>query len=467
MTFILDSCNRYNFTRFSEEPDKLEVIEIRRFDHSYESHRTQISDANVGIWSAKNSSDGNGAPALLRLVCVRLHYDRGSWVLHARKSSLDTVLKNFELEEAYRYSFVDPASFALMPVRQTENSNTLTLSLCCLTRFGFAWKHDATSGRTDGIVWFEDYFSEMVWVITNEMKELAQHPLFLALVASVSLMEAMNYYFDREGANIAAVENRTRYHGFGKIGDKIAQGDYTSLSQRMSGCAGILAVVERDHKVLDEFLIDILLYSQRYDVSDDPSSRKIRLEVEDCVETLKRRSKMQKIYLDYLSRRVEIQLTAVRDTYYSLHKGLHFIPMGFANLSPAQLFHLISQQETRVGIAVAEDSRTLASASKEDSTAMKTIAAVTIVFLPGTSIAALFAMPLFKWDAVGDSKIVSNRFWIYWAVTIPLTFLTLLFWVIWTKRQARMHRSSEKRAREELRSDIEGQKGDGVEKKEV
>ena len=116
---------------------------------------------------------------------------------------------------------------------------------------------------------------------------------------------------------------------------------------------------------------------------------------------------------------------------------------------------------------MAEDSRTLASASKDDSTAMKTIAAVTIVFLPGTFIAALFAMPLFQWDAVGDNKVVSNRFWIYWAVTVPLTFLTLLFWVLWTKRQARMHRSSDKRAREDLWADIEGQRGDGVEKKEV
>ena len=97
---------------------------------------------------------------------------------------------------------------------------------------------------------------------------------------------------------------------------------------------------------------------------------------------------------------------------------------------------------------------------------MKTIAAVTIVFLPGTFIAALFAMPLFQWDAVGDSKVVSNRFWIYWAVTVPLTFLTLLFWLLWTKRQARMHRSTEKRAREELRSDIEGQNNE-VEKKEA
>lgn len=61
---------------------------------------------------------------------------------------------------------------------------------------------------------------------------------------------------------------------------------------------------------------------------------------------------------------------------------------------------------------------------------MKTLAAVTVEVLPGASVAALFSMPLFEWDAVGDGMVVSNRNWIYWAVTVPLTFSTLLFWVL-------------------------------------
>ena len=88
---------------------------------------------------------------------------------------------------------------------------------------------------------------------------------------------------------------------------------------------------------------------------------------------------------------------------------------------------------------------------------MKTLAAVTVAFLPGTFVAAFFAMPLFRWDAVDDGMVVSKRFWVYWAVTIPLTVLTLMVWVLWTKGQARMHRVSEKRAREELWVDIEGE----------
>lgn len=98
---------------------------------------------------------------------------------------------------------------------------------------------------------------------------------------------------------------------------------------------------------------------------------------------------------------------------------------------------------------------------------MKTLAAVTVAFLPGTFVAAFFSMPLFEWDAVDKGTVVSKRFWIYWAVTVPLTFLTLVVWVLWTSRQARVQRVSEKKAREELRIDIELEKSGGVEEKEV
>ena len=313
MNFVLDSANRYHQIGFSEEPDKLEVIEIRPSDNSHELQRMQISDANVGLWSTRNSLDETEAPALLRLVWVR----RRDGEVDTRRSSLDTVLKNFELEEALRYSFAIPAVFALMPVRQTEHSDTLTFLLCVRSLLGIAWKHDTRSGRTEGVFWGNHWNYQTMWHMMNKTKEWARHPLFLALVVSVMLGNLLDESLDTENVNISAVEARTKYHGYTDIGVEIAHGDYTSLSQRMSACAGLLAVTERDHKVLDEFLIHISLYSQRYDVGDDPSSRKVRLEVEDCVVTLKRRLNMQKIRLDFYTRRVEIQLTAVRDVPFT------------------------------------------------------------------------------------------------------------------------------------------------------
>ena len=69
---------------------------------------------------------------------------------------------------------------------------------------------------------------------------------------------------------------------------------------------------------------------------------------------------------------------------------------------------------------------------------MKTLAAVTVVFLPSTFVAAFFSMPLFQWDGqtVGDSA-VSRQFWIYSSVSIPLTVITVGSWLLWMRLQAK------------------------------
>ena len=40
-------------------------------------------------------------------------------------------------------------------------------------------------------------------------------------------------------------------------------------------------------------------------------------------------------------------------------------------------------------------------------------------------------MPLLNWQAPKAESVVSHRFWIYWAVTIPLTAAVLLLWSTW------------------------------------
>lgn len=82
---------------------------------------------------------------------------------------------------------------------------------------------------------------------------------------------------------------------------------------------------------------------------------------------------------------------------------------------------------------------------------MKAIALLTMVFLPGTFVAvsgrrsvvkacskanicglkSFFAMPLLDWQAPRGTSVVSHRFWIYWAVTVPLTAAVLLLWATW------------------------------------
>lgn len=84
-----------------------------------------------------------------------------------------------------------------------------------------------------------------------------------------------------------------------------------------------------------------------------------------------------------------------------------------------QLFTLLTHVDARAGIS-------LASVAKRDSSSMKTVAIMTMAFLPATFFAALFAMPLLEWDG---SHMVQKGFWVYWACTIPVTLLVFGLWL--------------------------------------
>ncbi|KAI1337170.1 hypothetical protein F5Y15DRAFT_163087 [Xylariaceae sp. FL0016] len=90
---------------------------------------------------------------------------------------------------------------------------------------------------------------------------------------------------------------------------------------------------------------------------------------------------------------------------------------------------LLSREDTRQSNELALISKEIAEAAKQDSTAMKTIAIMTMAFLPATFFAALFAVPSLQWDR---KSIVTDRFWIYWAFTLPATLLVFLVWYLTT-----------------------------------
>ena len=60
---------------------------------------------------------------------------------------------------------------------------------------------------------------------------------------------------------------------------------------------------------------------------------------------------------------------------------------------------------------------------------------ITALFLPGTYIASVFSTGMFNWmpdnSSREEGRVVSTRFWIYWVVTIPLTFGTMAGWYLW------------------------------------
>lgn len=47
---------------------------------------------------------------------------------------------------------------------------------------------------------------------------------------------------------------------------------------------------------------------------------------------------------------------------------------------------------------------------------------------------SLFDMSMFEWP-LAPGAIVSDRFWVYWAVTLPLTLVIIGIWLLWTNRK--------------------------------
>lgn len=88
-------------------------------------------------------------------------------------------------------------------------------------------------------------------------------------------------------------------------------------------------------------------------------------------------------------------------------------------------FHLVGQANNNV--------------MREDSRIMKTIAVMTLIFLPATGVASVFSSPFFTVDSSkgAESLSVATSFWIFWAFTVPLTAAVVLLWWKWFKSSKR------------------------------
>ena len=86
----------------------------------------------------------------------------------------------------------------------------------------------------------------------------------------------------------------------------------------------------------------------------------------------------------------------------------------------------LTANDANTTIRIAEDTR-------RDSNSMKVIAALTMIFLPLTSVATIISMGSFNFDGKADQLRVSPSWRLYPAVTVPLTVTIFGIWMGWMK----------------------------------
>ncbi|OLN96286.1 hypothetical protein CCHL11_04449 [Colletotrichum chlorophyti] len=84
------------------------------------------------------------------------------------------------------------------------------------------------------------------------------------------------------------------------------------------------------------------------------------------------------------------------------------------------------------------DSKTnnvIAVQTRHESTQMRTIALLTMIYLPLSSVAGIFSMDMFNWEAADGESIVSKHIWLFGVLAAGLTLLTFLAWFLGTRRE--------------------------------
>ncbi|KAL9122343.1 MAG: hypothetical protein Q9187_001096 [Circinaria calcarea] len=101
-------------------------------------------------------------------------------------------------------------------------------------------------------------------------------------------------------------------------------------------------------------------------------------------------------------------------------------------------FSIASQMDNRNNLDIANLTSKIAIETKRDSSSMITIAAVTMIFLPGTFISAVFSMVFFSLGTNRAGQTTLNaapQLWYYFVITIPLTGLVFAVWQWWRRRR--------------------------------
>jgi hypothetical protein len=99
------------------------------------------------------------------------------------------------------------------------------------------------------------------------------------------------------------------------------------------------------------------------------------------------------------------------------------------------LYNMILREDAKVSIAIAATSKTIAEATRKDSSAMKTIAYLTLAFLPTAIVSSIFSTTILdfqNWSSSNSApRVVSSGWWVY-ALTCGLaTAITLLIYFVW------------------------------------
>ncbi|POR34676.1 Uncharacterized protein TPAR_05130 [Tolypocladium paradoxum] len=405
-------------------------------------HQT-VEAGGVHRWLSQHKKGFGDQAQSLVMRFVWVDVDVKDKVIRLSDSVRDVLLDNFGLKLAYGYSRSVISGVTAFPLRPSDpDFDQRTYSFCYIPKIASIWSH-RRSTKPDGPA---PVTQCIMFVQGDERKALKQglqvswdlsiyrNPMFPAFALSLLLGAQIDQSNGGIKVQLRKVEKRTGYSTFAsRQGEEAATEELGNLSAQTSGSAAKLASTMRKTKTLERLLDFILkmvdedesrlrLGAANDTVQNDSIDPVSQSALDGCellkthVDLLKERQKNQLLDTEYILKRVQVQIDA--------------------------LFSIITQQDSLHSLKLSQSTHEIAYFSYRDSSSMKTLAVVTMFFLPGSFISALFSTPCFEWASVDH---LSNdigvkptpQFSLYCAIAIPLTVVTFMLYFLWLWVQKR------------------------------
>jgi Mg2+ and Co2+ transporter CorA len=394
------------------------------------------------IWRSGERRPANQQPLLMRLlVCNPRILDQDMWPLPMSAEALTMLLDELEIPSIFPRAICHhipiSASFDC-PSSPSKTGLILRTNLSHTWQYAIAVVYDSSQNLTNAVLLGLkppeiDEILESLSRLTS--KDLAC-PVALPCILIDKCLDSVVKDVENRRRNLTQICQQLSSDGFHhpEISDDQLQWerDVVDLDRAMKiltgmsdVCAGISAVCMMQYsfiEVLSSFL------SKWDPEGSNPQSRRMG----NVLDTFKQLLRGIESKIVYSKTSVQGQIQTI--------------------------YTLISQRESRSQVELAKISRRLAELTQNDSTHMRIIAGVTLVFLPATFMATFFSTTFFDFKPSKEDY-VSRWIWLYCLLTICLTVAILGLWW-YSLRSMRKKTKMALRRRSELkekalRSDVE------------
>ena len=277
--------------------------------------------------------------------------------------------------------------------------------------FGVAWVYFASCTSTVAVAWSVNEDHDLIRDFLSGVKRhqsIMSHPLIPGMLASMMRLKVDKRWAKSNRHELYNAQIDSGYHGYQEVTERPPEVEPASLSVRVSGIASHISTTELCLSGLQGFLS--FLIEENDKIWEGQAIRGTAV------------SKKSFAYVRAQLMNTKRGTTGTLEDMQSCQKKASIVIQG--------LFSRIAKRDQEMSIQIGKDSMEIARAAKKDSTSMKAIAGVTMIFLPGTFLASLFSTPLFEWNS-GSGRLVTHELWIYWVITIPITLATLVIYFLW------------------------------------